>query len=109
MNALTIPVLTGAPVSLESDLDLAHELVREELAASTRIGYTRDVRLFATWCTSRGVSPMPAAPSTDAQLVREGRLRGAPCLGASQPSHGPTGSRANRIRPLRPTRTPDQR
>ena len=34
MNALTVLVLTGALASIESDLDLAHELVRTELAPS---------------------------------------------------------------------------
>jgi site-specific recombinase XerD len=82
MNALT--PLVPPPVelvSIETDLDLAKELVKEELAASTREGYGRDFKQFSRWCTDRNVSPMPATPAVVAAyvafLVRESRLRGA--------------------------------
>jgi site-specific recombinase XerD len=66
---------------LADDLDLAKELVKEELAASTREGYGRDFKQFSRWCASRNVSPMPATPAVVAAyvafLVRESQLRGA--------------------------------
>ena len=75
-----IPLTTGAvTASIADDLDLARTLVREELAASTRSGYQRDVRLFVRWCDARGVCPMPASTSVVAayiaSLTREGTIR----------------------------------
>ena len=46
---------SGELVSIETDLDLAKELVKEELAASTREGYGRDFRQFSRWCAARNV------------------------------------------------------
>ena len=70
---------TSVPALIADDLDLARTLVREELAASTRAGYQRDVRLFAAWCDSRGVCPMPASPAVVAvyiaHLTRAGTIR----------------------------------
>jgi hypothetical protein len=48
---------------LPRDRGLAHELVKEELAASTPDGYGRDFEQFLCWCRARNVSPMPATPS----------------------------------------------
>ena len=99
----------GADLALlDDDLDFARELVREELAASTRSGYLRDCRLFARWCDARGVSPMPAAPATVAayiaSLVKEGRIRGSTLsrrIAAMGWAHKIAGERD-------PTRTPIQ-
>jgi hypothetical protein len=81
MNTLTPLMPSGAPVSIETDLDLARELVKEELATSTREGYGRDFRQFSRSCGARNVSPMPATPAVVAAyvafLVRESQLRGA--------------------------------
>jgi site-specific recombinase XerD len=80
-DLITIDAANTIPALLADDLDLAKLLVTEELAESTRAGYTRDVRLFAAWCDARGVCPMPSSPaivaSYVAHLVREGTIRGA--------------------------------
>lgn len=63
---LTILSDSAVPALLADDLDLARTLVREELAASTRVGYVRDIRLFSRWCAAREVCPMPASPAVAA-------------------------------------------
>jgi site-specific recombinase XerD len=57
------------PAALGPDFTAAMDLARAEKAASTRKAYGTDFRIFRTWCESRGISALPAAPETVAAYL----------------------------------------
>jgi site-specific recombinase XerD len=57
------------PAALGLDLASAVDLAKAEKAPSTRKAYGTDFRIFKTWCDSKGVSSLPAAPETVAAFL----------------------------------------
>jgi site-specific recombinase XerD len=57
------------PEVLGTDLAAAVDLAQAEKAVSTRKAYGTDFRLFRTWCDTKGVSALPAAPETVAAYL----------------------------------------
>jgi site-specific recombinase XerD len=57
------------PEVLGTDLTAAVDLAQAEKAVSTRKAYGTDLRLFRTWCDTKGVSALPAAPETVAAYL----------------------------------------
>ena len=57
------------PAALGPDLAAAVDLAQAEKAVSTRKAYGTDFRLFRTWCDTKGVSALPAAPETVAAYL----------------------------------------
>src|SRR5712671_275008 len=57
------------PEVLGTDLTAAVDLAQAEKAVSTRKAYGTDFRLFRTWCDTKGVSALPAAPETVAAYL----------------------------------------
>src|SRR6266478_1310488 len=57
------------PAALGPDLAAAVDLAQAEKAVSTRKAYGTDFRLFKTWCDTKGVSALPAAPETVAAYL----------------------------------------
>jgi site-specific recombinase XerD len=51
------------------DIDRAVNFARLDKAESTRTAYRSDFRIFTSWCTSRGVCPLPAAAETVAGFL----------------------------------------
>jgi site-specific recombinase XerD len=68
MDLITLPP-PGALATLECELETARGLALEEIAASTRDCYRRDGRLFAGWCATRNLAPVPAPAATLAAYV----------------------------------------
>jgi site-specific recombinase XerC len=59
----------GLPAELESALDRASDFAKAEKAANTRRAYAGDFVAFRTWCTARGVSPLPATAEIVAAFI----------------------------------------
>jgi len=62
-----LPPESADPVALLDGVPLSEDeagYVEAARAANTLRGYRSDWREFATWCTSHGMEPMPAAPAT---------------------------------------------
>jgi len=57
-SAETVPALLGP------DLDKAASLASQSKAAATRRAYGAGFEIFARWCSSRGVSALPAMAKT---------------------------------------------
>ena len=75
MNAL-VPISSGAALSaaLAPELTRAAELAEAEKAEATRRAYRSDFRIFQAWCQDRGVSSLPAAAETVADVLRSRQL-----------------------------------
>jgi site-specific recombinase XerD len=58
------PVSGGALVPIEAEKVSARRYAQAGKAPSTIAGYRRDYAAFATWCTARGLSSMPATTDT---------------------------------------------
>jgi site-specific recombinase XerD len=54
-------------IAVESAADLASN----SRAASTRAAYASDWRIFARWCETHGLCPMPASPATVAAFLAD--------------------------------------
>lgn len=67
-----LALLDGLPLSQEEA-----EYVEAARAANTLRGYRSDWREFTTWCTGRGLEPMPAAASTITGYLTELARHGA--------------------------------
>ena len=67
----------GGLALLEDDVVAARQYAEAEKAASTRRAYLSDVRIFTTWCISRGVEPLPAAPEAIAAFLSAEATGGA--------------------------------
>src|ERR1019366_5006960 len=65
---LPIPRAAGAPAELERELRSAERYAQSALAAATRRAYESDWRVFADWCSERGVPAIPAAPAAVAAV-----------------------------------------
>jgi site-specific recombinase XerD len=63
MPALVVPTANSGAID-RAVLDRAQEFIDESVSWNTRRAYESDWGLFTRWCSSHGVSPMPAAPST---------------------------------------------
>jgi site-specific recombinase XerD len=61
---------TGAAV-VPLPLERVREYVRASKAENTLRGYRSDWRHFCSWCESRGLVPMPAAPESVAAYIAE--------------------------------------
>ena len=66
----------SAPAELRRELERAERYATSALAPSTRRAYERDWRLFATWCTERGLVAIPAEPATVAAFLAAEADRG---------------------------------
>lgn len=70
------PAETGLAL-LEDDLSAAKDYLAQEKAESTRLAYQSDFRIFAAYCSDRGLSPMPASPEAVMGFISaEGEGRG---------------------------------
>lgn len=56
--------VTGASQSLQTIAEKAQGYAKSAVAKNTRRAYKSDWEHFSTWCTSRGLEPLPAAPET---------------------------------------------
>ena len=66
-----------APITeLRRDLERAERYAASALAPATRRAYECDWRLFATWCSTRGLVAIPAEPATVAAFVAAEAARG---------------------------------
>jgi site-specific recombinase XerD len=52
---------TNVPALLQTDIEKAAILAKQEKAAATRKAYSSDIPIFQRWCTSRAVAALPAA------------------------------------------------
>jgi site-specific recombinase XerD len=50
------------PAIVREEVEAAHAFQMNEKASATRRAYQSDFRIFADWCSARGVEPIPAAP-----------------------------------------------
>jgi site-specific recombinase XerD len=74
---IMLPQVTSATVpSLQSELGNAVNYARNEKAPSTRRAYGSDWRLFESWCASKSVPSLPAAPETVAAFLAYEASRG---------------------------------
>jgi site-specific recombinase XerD len=65
-----IPAPLPAPGALTvSEIDLVRAFAEAEKAASTRVCYERDWRIFRAWCAARMLSPLPSEPATVAAFL----------------------------------------
>ena len=59
-----VSAMTRSQLTLLDDgVTSARRYASEAKAVSTRRAYRSDFAIFSTWCTARGLSPLPAAPS----------------------------------------------
>ncbi len=75
-----LPVLVPAeilPPALCAEIDEALALAQREKAEATRRAYAADWRIFESYCTSRGLVHLPAAPATVAAFLAAQNLTGA--------------------------------
>jgi site-specific recombinase XerD len=69
MNALA-PIEASAIVPFTAEeQDTLRLFAENEKAASTRESYRKDFVAFSTWCTARGLDPLPASPATVARHI----------------------------------------
>jgi site-specific recombinase XerD len=71
------PVDTLAVQTAQADLARAQTYAAAEKAEATRAAYRTDVRIFAAWCASHGLTPLPSAPETVAAFLAHEADRGA--------------------------------
>jgi len=57
------------PSTLRAALETAADLASNSRAASTRAAYASDWRIFARWCETHCLCPMPASPATVAGFL----------------------------------------
>ena len=72
MSGTLVTVLNasaGAIALLQDDVAAARRYADAEKASSTRRAYRSDVAIFAAWCASRGLEPMPATPGAVAAFL----------------------------------------
>src|SRR5271163_4714088 len=60
---------SNLPAAIDPDLAAAVDLAKAEKAVSTRRAYGSDFQIFKTWCETRGVAALPAAPETVAAYL----------------------------------------
>jgi site-specific recombinase XerD len=70
------PVDTLAIQTAQADLASAQLYAAAEKAEATRLAYRTDARLFAAWCASHGLTPLPASPETVAAFLAHEADRG---------------------------------
>lgn len=76
MNTL-ITVASSLPASANAELEAALSFASQEKSAATRRAYRSDWRVFTTWCSARGLEPLPAAPETVARFLSDQAMGGA--------------------------------
>ena len=75
---LEVIELRSGEIVLAEALAAARSYAERSLSESTRRGYARDLAAFAAWCSTRGVTPLPAAPQTLAAYLADLALTDRP-------------------------------
>jgi site-specific recombinase XerD len=75
-NHLPAVIRPPAPTALRHELERAERYADASLAPATRRAYERDWRLFATWCSARGLHAIPAEPASVAAFLAAEADRG---------------------------------
>lgn len=75
MNQIIVPNQPDTAIAIVPSAR-ARRFILEAEAPSTRRAYMTDINTFTTWCTARGVSPMPAAPETVANFIADSAEQG---------------------------------
>jgi site-specific recombinase XerD len=77
MNALaTFETSSAVPALPPADIELAADFAHGEKSEATRRAYRSDYECFRAWCAGRGVSTLPATPSTVAGFLAAEAARG---------------------------------
>lgn len=63
-TALTVIERPALLVTFEAELELAADFAKASKAKATIDAYSSDFRIFDAWCRARGLSALPATPST---------------------------------------------
>jgi site-specific recombinase XerD len=63
-TALVVLEQPCLPVAFEAELELAADFAKASKAKATIAAYESDFRIFESWCRARGLSALPATPST---------------------------------------------
>ncbi|HEU5366665.1 MAG TPA: site-specific integrase [Hanamia sp.] len=69
-NELMVKINTDQQLIAQAELDtLAKNYIQQSLSASTRKFYSIDLGIFAQWCDSLGLIPLPSTPDTVARFL----------------------------------------
>lgn len=66
-----ITITTAAHIALQETMEQAREFADSAKSANTRRAYRSDFQHFATWCSDRALSSLPATPETMALYLTD--------------------------------------
>ncbi len=69
MSDLLVLESPALPATIEAEVNAARTFAANEKAAATRRAYRSDFAIFAAWCQTRGLTPLPASSDTVAAFL----------------------------------------